>query len=109
MPETVPTVRFRDWDCKVEFSRYTDNNRLAIILFDAKDGEQIAVASVNLPEAHLPVNHVFIKDWSENAGMLQALVDAKIVRPTGRRVPTGYVEADECEVLINPEVQGPGW
>ena len=109
MPETIPTVKVREWTCKVGFSRYQDNGRIAIVLFDDESGEQLFVASVNLPEVALPENHVFIKNWSENRGVLQSLVDAGILRSTGRRVPTGYVEADECELLIKPRFMGRGW
>ena len=46
----------------------------------------------------------FIKDWSENQGILDQLVEQNLVQRVCRhgepvRVPTGYVEADLVEVI----------
>lgn len=39
-----------------------------------------------------------IKDWSENAGLLRALTEAGVVKPTGQTVASGYVEVPICEL-----------
>ena len=91
-------VRFRDWDCVVEKSRY-GNGRPALILNDAHNGEMIAVATVNLPHADAGPNDVFIKDYSENEGMLKALTDAGVITPTGGKVGAGFVEVPRAELL----------
>jgi hypothetical protein len=91
---------------KLEKHKYT-NGRTAVTLVDAVDGEQVACATVNLPEQELAPGEVFIKTWSENAkdekhgceGMLEFLVKNGIVRDTGREVPTGYVTARVCVLL----------
>jgi hypothetical protein len=75
------------------------NGRLAIQLIDAEDGEPVAIATVNLPEHELAPDEVFIKDWSENDGMVEFLVENGIVEYTGRRVPTGYTSAAVCRLL----------
>ena len=66
-------IRFQEWDCLIEMGRY-NNGRPALILKDAHDGEQIAVATVNLPNEPVRDNEVFIKDYSEN---FEAMTDAK--------------------------------
>ena len=79
----------------VRFATY-GNGRTAIGLFDPETAEPLCVATVNLPEADLAEDHVFIKDWSENEGVLKSLVDQDLVVDTGGRVPTGYVSAALC-------------
>jgi len=83
----------------IEESQYT-NNRKAISLVDTNTGEPVAVATVNLPELQPETpNHVFLKGWSENEGLPEALADNNIVRLTGHITPTGFVEAQEA-ILI---------
>jgi hypothetical protein len=90
-------IRFRDWDCLVEKRCYS-NGRPALQLIDAEDGSPIATATVNLPDVALGSNQVAIKDYAENEGMLQALTEAGIVKPTGQLVASGYVEVPICEL-----------
>lgn len=71
-------VKFKDWDCVVQWSIYYENNNIAIQLVDENTKELVAVATTNtgfkddFPE-------VQIKDYSENEGMWQALVDAGVI------------------------------
>ena len=99
-PKTSPapaTVTFRGVVCTVQPDRYADGGRIALRLL-CPDGDLMAVATVNLPEAPLPAGHVFIKNWSENAGILEALIAAQILDPPCGTVPTGYVEAYCCKL-----------
>ena len=62
-------------------------------------GEPQFTATVALDE--LPADGcVFLKGWSENEGIPEALVKAGIVELTGRTVPTGYCEAVEAKLLV---------
>ncbi|WP_205679000.1 hypothetical protein [Aquisphaera insulae] len=90
-------VRFKSWDCLVQKRQY-GNGRPALQLIDADDGSPIATATVNLPDVPLGKNQVAIKDYGENAGMLKALAEAGIVKPTGQTIPSGYVEVPICEL-----------
>ena len=98
-------VRFRKYSCYVVWGRYP-NGRLAIQLKDGYDGQLVAVATVNLPDsdAFLGPNQVFLKDWSENEGVIQALELAGIVKTTGEDVPTGFVRAKVADVLVEPDL-----
>lgn len=75
---------------------------LAMSLVDYITGEPIATCTVNIPEVAHRINkdEVLIKDWSENEGMLAGLIQAGIVEDTGLTVPTGFVKAHVCKVLI---------
>lgn len=76
--------------------RQYPNNRLCIQLFSyAKDNQFIepwATATVNLPDQLLNPGEVFIKDYSENAGLLELLVRAKIIEPRPlKEVPSSFI------------------
>lgn len=74
-------VKFKRWDCKLVVGRYYDGN-VAIKLCDRKTHEPIATCTVNLPEsAALPNDVAYIKNWSENEGMVDALVVAGVIDP----------------------------
>lgn len=47
----------------------------------------------------LPENRVVVKDYSENEGMLDALVEAGGVEDTGQWASFGYVTAPIARVL----------
>lgn len=87
------------YNARLEFSHYA-NNRTAMTLVD--DEGQIACATVNLPEYDLKGDEILIKTWSENEGMLDFLTRHKIVEDLGRDVPTGYVSARVCRLLVKP-------
>ena len=74
-------VRFIDWDCDATFHRYGVNERICIKLIDAEDGSPVATATINLTDEYIHEGHVAIKDYSENIGMPEALIDAGIILP----------------------------
>lgn len=64
-----------------------------------KNGEEYATATVCIPGTDVPEGHVLIKDWSENEGVLQSLINAGIVGQPVRNVPSGFVTAQLVELL----------
>ena len=94
-------VMFRGVQLHVSFSHYSDNQRTAICLGDIGTGEPYATATVNIPEIPLEPTEVLIKDYSENAGILEALERPGIVRRTGCYVRSGFVEIPVCELLVD--------
>jgi hypothetical protein len=94
-------VIFRRWECRLEFRKYFDGHT-AIMLVDANNGGEVAMATVNVPEVQLKANQILIKDYSENAGMLDALSEAGIVKPTGEFVHFGFVAIPVCDLLVQP-------
>ena len=95
------TVNFRDWKCEAVFSRYY-NDRTAIQLIDEETTwPPVATATMNLPETELARDEVIVKDYSENIGMLDALMEAGIVTAPVRYVRTGYVSCPICKLISN--------
>ena len=83
----------------VQWGRYP-NGRVAIQLMDEEG--PVATATVNVPEADLAADEVIVKDYAENAGVLDLLVLMGVATPTGRRIPVGYVEAPVARLLVAP-------
>lgn len=94
-------VKFKQWDC-IAFKGVYRDERIAIRLIDAYDGEPVATSTVFLEHERPPLNHVHIKEWSENEGMTEALIKAGMVRYTGKKVEVNNHGdyANLCELLI---------
>ena len=98
------TVKFLGQECKVEMSRYSDDLQRDAILLFCPNGELMTVATVNIPEAMLQDGEVWIKPWSENTGVYEALVEAGIVGKAVGTYPCGFSKALRCPLLVkNPE------
>lgn len=92
---TQTVFRYRDWDCVPVFNSYSAGGMPSISLVGAdtkhnvsvgvEPGEPIAMATVNIPEiaAMLGSNQTLIKNYSENQGMIDALVNAGVVEEVG--------------------------
>jgi hypothetical protein len=89
-------VQFKQRNFAVSFSRYRANNNIGILL----DGPEEVVASVNVPE-DLDIDEVAIKNYSELDGMLDALLEAKVIEIPHRYVTLGYVNHPICK--LSPE------
>ena len=78
------------------FNKY-QNGEVAIQGFSL-EGEPVFTATVSLQEKPKD-GYVFLKGWSENEGIPDALEKAGIVKLTGRTVRAGFAEAQEAELL----------
>ncbi len=95
----MKTVRFKNWVCCVEKGEYF-NGRTALLLRNVEDHTFVAKATINVPDVSLQEGQVIIKNYSENAGMLSALIEAKIVSHPFGSVVTGFEECPICWLLI---------
>ena len=91
----MKTLKFNDWNCVLNTAGYI-NGGTALLLNDADNGEPVARATVWVPG--LSDDEVAIKDYSENSGMLTALVDADIVTLPHRFVESGFVTIPVCKL-----------
>ncbi len=92
----VIEVNVQGYNCIVHFEVYSNNGRKAIWLLDKETGEENFYASVNIPDVELRENEVIIKDYSENEGVLNALISAGVVSKSiffAKGLPV-------CELLI---------
>ena len=96
-----PIVNFGGWPCWIKWQQYS-NGRIAIQLM-CEEGP-MAIATVNIPEVSLKDNEVIIKDYSENQGVLAALIKARVIKKTRREVPIGnWSLGFVCKLLVKPE------
>ena len=116
-----PQVLFKTWLCRVIPGFYKDGN-IALSLVDVDDGSPVATATVNLPDEKELLKHyrvwnedmrdmqpkvkvpLFIKDWSENQGMLDALMSANIISKPFEYAISGY-ERVPLVVITHEELQ----
>ena len=95
------TVKFLGEQCTLKFNTYHNGqNNLQLI---SEDGySPMATASVCVEGLTQAKDTIFIKSWSENQGMLEALVEAGIVENTDRVIPSGFVYINVCKLLVDP-------
>jgi hypothetical protein len=89
--------RFKGRVLGIKEDTYRKGGRTALLLIDLEDPSLEYKLTVNLPGEPLEPNHVFVKTWSENAAVARVALDSKLFRDTGRRVATGFVEAQVWE------------
>ena len=85
--------------CDVYLTKY-HNEQHALQLIEKSTGQAWATASVCLPSAKIWEDEVFIKDYSENEGMILSLQQANIIgkEPRGFH-PSGHVQIPVFELL----------
>jgi hypothetical protein len=101
----INELAFKDWNCKIVYGYYTDRNKM-IALKDKETQEPIATCTVNMPEQMKQLEDalgdikgwdkikptlVFIKDYSENKGMIKALEEAGMLLQRWAQFESGFV------------------
>jgi hypothetical protein len=97
-------IKFKQWDCILQPVKY-NNDRTALQLVDVEDGGPIAMATVNMPDQPLADDEVYIKSWSENEGMAEALMKADVIGPVLGKVRSSWVVATRHKLLIKNSAQ----
>ena len=86
------TIKFRNEELSLKFGRYKDTNLISLQLYDNK-GFPYMVASFNLDiEPMEPI--MAVKNWSENEGIEQALIDHGIITRCVGTIQQGFIEAN---------------
>ncbi len=96
--------RYFSGEVELQFGKY-GNGSIAIKAFDLPGGDPAFTATVAVDE--MPSDGcVFLKGWSENEGVPEALEKAGIVEFTGGGACSGFCVADEYKLLITVEEMG---
>lgn len=74
-------ITFNNTVCTLVFSKYQNNNRTSLQLIEKETGHPYMTASVNMPDIYLSDDMICIKNYSENEGILDVLIDAQILLP----------------------------
>lgn len=99
------TSKYLNREVELLFTHYLLDSSIVIQGLSLQ-GEPEFVATVCITDEKPPKNHVFLKGWSENEGIPEALAKAGVVRLTGRKVKVGYCEAIEAEILVDSSKRG---
>ena len=87
LPEDVYEVRLR--------GSYVDGSPAFIL---ERNGEPWMQFTIYLAGEHLNPGHIFIKDYGENEGIIEALAEAGLIEPVGR-VAVGYTSIARARML----------
>lgn len=99
-------VKFKKWNCDVLLDKYAADSSDALVLVDHETSERVAVATSCLAGMGVivPAEHAAIKDYSENEGMLNALIDAGIVELTNEMVSSGFAKFPIVRIVKRVDV-----
>ena len=106
MTANPPTYTFKGkystYQVYLRFGKY-GNGRTAIELIDAIDHCPVMVATVNVSEySLLQPGEVIIKNYSENEGVLEFLIENGIIGRPKTWIATGWVTVPVVDLLIQP-------
>ena len=87
------------YQLSLQFAKYA-NGQTAIKLWDMSDGFPFATATVCVEDDLLKEDEVAIKDYSENEGLLDALIEAEVVEPPHAFIQSGFVKIPICKLKI---------
>ena len=97
-------IKFRDELLRLQFGRYQNTNMISLQLYTTGDyPEPYMTASFNpdldglikdtgVTEDDMPV--MAVKNWSENEGIEQALIDNNVINTLAGTVQAGYCEGN---------------
>lgn len=100
----VSAAYVHDTNVHVWLTRYVDDSSWAILL-TTETQEPLMTVTVNLSPSYTlsEPNHVFVKTWSENAGILEEMIENEILQTPVRCFKKGFVDVYECPLAFDPE------
>jgi len=90
-------IKTKYLDDEVIFQRTSYADGSTALLLTSPRGEQLMTATTSLAaygDTPQP-GHVFLKTWSENEGIYEALLEAGVIGEFTRVIPAGYAQALE--------------
>ena len=99
--EALKKARFKINNIPVKFTvtKYLQGGALALrIVTDNVVQESYAILTVNIPGTKLSDNEILVKTWSENEATALAALNTGLFQDTGKRIRTGFVEAEIWQV-----------
>lgn len=102
MPREIYTFqsKYKTYQVYLRFDKYRSNGRTCIELLEARTHEPVLVATVNIDDYHLlQPNEVIIKNYSENEGVLDFMIENGIIGKPKAWISTGWVTVPVCDLL----------
>lgn len=87
-------------NCSLHFSNHLDGS-IALTIQDEYGNPLINVTKF-LIENIFGEDKILIKNYSENEGILECLIDKGIIKHTGKIIAIRNIELHVCDLLIDP-------
>lgn len=94
-------IEFAGCTCELNKTTYAAGGATALFLTDLHDGGPVLTVTANVPgiSERLPEGEVLVKNYSENEGVLDVLVEAGYLERTGEDFPSGFVTLNGARIL----------
>jgi hypothetical protein len=89
-----------EYQLSLGFGKYA-NGQTRIQLYDKTDGMPYATATVAV-DYELGETEVAIKNYSENEGILESLIEAGVIGHPRTFIQSGYVKIPVCKLKTSP-------
>ena len=83
-------MSYKQYKAVVIRSKYVNNDNLALMLIDEKDGSLITKITVNTEEK-LPEGFGYVKNYSENEGIMEVLQEEGLIKKVLSYKQMGWV------------------
>lgn len=83
-------MSYKQYKAVVVRSKYMNNDNLALMLIDEKDGSLITKITVNTEEK-LPEGFGYVKNYSENEGIMEVLQEEGLIKEVFGYKQMGWV------------------
>lgn len=90
-------VTFLNTECIAVMYRDTYRHLTDITLYELATGEDFMTATVVI-DRFVDADQCIIKNYSENTGILQALIKADIITTVLEVIPAGYTSVHRCQL-----------
>ena len=94
----MKTINHNGFELIAQFTTYK-NGQVAIKLTDNSDGFPYTTATVCIEDDLLNEGEVAIKDYSENEGILNSLIESDIIDHPHAFIWTGHIRVPICKIL----------
>ncbi|MEK3977339.1 hypothetical protein MKZ20_21760 [Psychrobacillus sp. FSL K6-2684] len=95
------TMNFEKWRKKVLIEVLEYEGQTWIDLKNPRTKKDLATVTTGL-RVGVPKNYVAIKNYSENTGVLDFLIEAGVIELPAFYVPSGFVNIPVCKLLVKP-------
>jgi hypothetical protein len=95
-------TKYSKYNVVLSFNKYR-NGRTQIELLDVDEpGSCVMIATVNMDNVSLEEGEIIIKDYSENEGVLDFLIQNGITTRPKRWISSGWVTCPVVDLLVKP-------
>ncbi|CAM3835764.1 hypothetical protein [Aquirufa aurantiipilula] len=80
------------------------NNQNSLQIINRSNDDPLLTVSICVPGLNLKNDELVIKNYSENEGILEFLIENEIAELTNRYVQIGYIDAPIVKLLVSDKI-----